>query len=48
MPDRDWNKGFTHPGVVRAVVDPSTRLLADPESVFAKLHHAAERQDGQP
>jgi hypothetical protein len=48
MPDREWNKDFSHPRMIRAFVDPSTGLLANPGDVFAKLQHAAERLDGQP
>lgn len=43
MPDRAWNQGFSHPNLVRAVVDPINGLLDNPDEVFERLQHAAER-----
>jgi 5'-nucleotidase len=47
MPNRDWNKDFSHPNLVRAFVDPNTGLLANYDEVFERLRHAAERQVGK-
>lgn len=46
MPDRPWNQGFSHPRMTRACSN-SEATLTNPEEIWEKLKHAAEREDGQ-